>query len=307
MKYFLLIALLFCFATGRMQTAQAAEGSGLIHTWNLTSTMTATLDVDKGALTIKTTKAGGERMPNYDGYYYDDYRDPPWSTFRPIIVSASIEDGVTAIGEYVFYRFLYLSSITIPNSVTTIGERAFANCSNLSSVTIPNSVTTIGEKAFAACGNLSSVTIPNSVTTIGDDAFLYCPMLKDVTVGWTIPVDYDWANCGAGEATLHVPAGTKSIYQAADGWNSFGTIVEYSHSPVGNEQISNPEIMAYIADHTLYINTSLLDVLSIYTAAGVKVYESPVPAGASTISTATLPQGMLILKGKSGWVKKVVN
>jgi hypothetical protein len=75
---------------------------------------------------------------------------------------------------------------------------------------------------------------------------------------------------------------------------------------VANERIESPQAKVYIAGNTLYVNTPLPDVLYIYTAAGVKVYEAPVPAGASTISTTNFPQGMLILQGKSGWVKKVV-
>jgi len=110
-----------------------------------------------------------------------------------------------------------LVSITIPNSVTKIGERAFSGCSGLTSVTIGNGVTSIGDYAFGGCSGLKAinvdvantafssqdgilynkaktqiirvpqmitgnVTIPNSVTSIGETAFASCKSLASVTI-----------------------------------------------------------------------------------------------------------------------------
>ncbi len=92
------------------------------------------------------------------------------------------EYSVTSIGDFAFYDYSNLQSVTIPESVTSIGDFAFYDCSNLQSVTIPNSVTSIGESAFKDCSSLQSVTIPNSVTSIGDYAFHYCSSLQSVTI-----------------------------------------------------------------------------------------------------------------------------
>ena len=46
-------------------------------------------------------------------------------------------------------------TVTIPESVTQIGNYAFFGCSSLSSVTIPESVTQIGAYAFDGCSSLS--------------------------------------------------------------------------------------------------------------------------------------------------------
>jgi TonB family protein len=50
-----------------------------------------------------------------------------------------------------------LISLTIPNSVTWIGNEAFAGCSSLISLTIPNSVTWIGNGAFYGCEALTKL------------------------------------------------------------------------------------------------------------------------------------------------------
>lgn len=93
-----------------------------------------------------------------------------------------IPDGVTSIGDGIFFGCSNLINITIPDSVTSIGYEAFAGCNKLKSITIPNSVTTIGSCAFENCVSLTSVTIPDSVTTIDENAFRYCQNLTSISV-----------------------------------------------------------------------------------------------------------------------------
>jgi len=146
------------------------------------------------------------------------------------LTSISIPNSLTTFGLATFQGCTGLTSVTIPESVTTIGQQVFAYCSNLMSVTIPESVTSIGYAAFYNSG-LTSVTIPNRATLIGEGAFQACNDLTDVTVSWemplSVPIDI-FQDINLSAATLHVPAGTKALYQAADVWKDFGTIVEKS-------------------------------------------------------------------------------
>ena len=167
-----------------------------------------------------------------------------------LLTDLVIPNGITEIKKYAFYCCSSLRSITIPNSITTIEERAFESCSGLTSVTIPNSVTTIGNYAFDNCSSLASVTIPNSVTTIGGYAFSGCTGLTSVTIPNSVKWigDYAFYGCtGLAElyvkatepptiysktfnkytATLHVPTGSKTAYQAADYWKEFTNIEEF--------------------------------------------------------------------------------
>ncbi len=128
-------------------------------------------DTTTGLLSI----TGSGSMTDYNFYF-----NAPWYDYRNYIVTASIEDQITSIGNYVFYDCSSLTSVTIPNSVISIGSSAFEYCSGLTSVTIPNSVTSIGSSAFNDCSGLTSVTIPNSVTSIDSYAFSGCNNVKEL-------------------------------------------------------------------------------------------------------------------------------
>ncbi|MGI5960435.1 MAG: leucine-rich repeat domain-containing protein [Methanomassiliicoccaceae archaeon] len=60
-----------------------------------------------------------------------------------------------------------LVSITIPDSVTSIGNHAFTVCSSLTSVTIGNGVTRIGNSAFADCYNLEKMIFKGDAPALG--------------------------------------------------------------------------------------------------------------------------------------------
>ena len=76
--------------------------------------------------------------------------------------------GVTSIGNGMFYGCSHLRSISIPNGVMSIGDNAFFGCSSLTSVTIPNSVTNIGLEAFAGCGSITNMVLPFVGSTRGN-------------------------------------------------------------------------------------------------------------------------------------------
>ena len=148
------------------------------------------------------------------------------------LTSVNIPNSVTSIG-CAFWGCSSLASVNIPNSVTSIDGYTFYNCSGLSSVTIPNSLTSIGSYAFYGCSGLSSITIPNSVTSIGSYAFNNCNNLTSVTVLNETPVNieqYTFSN--RTNATLHVPSGTKTAYQAKPYWKQFHEIVEIANNIV---------------------------------------------------------------------------
>jgi hypothetical protein len=141
--------------------------------------------------------------------------------------SITLPESVTSIEHNAFYGCSSLVSIIIPEAITSISSWTFSRCSSLESITLPKTLISIGDCAFNGCSSLESITLPESLTSIGfDSTFSGCSRLTDVTVHWTTtpPVFYPFSNI-----TLHIPFGTRAIYEAAEGWREF-KIVEQPYS-----------------------------------------------------------------------------
>ena len=172
--------------------------------------------------TGKLTIYGTGDMYNYDCVF--DNQNPmhsssPWGLYMPGILSVTISEGVTSIGEYAFLyasTFSGLTSVTIPDSVTSIGDSAFECCSKLTSITIPESVTSIGDGAFNGCSNLTSVTIPNNVTSIGNSVFNSCDSLTSVVIPNSVKTigNYTFAGCHS-LTSVTIPDSVTSIGDSA--------------------------------------------------------------------------------------------
>ena len=81
----------------------------------------------------------------------------PWRSYRSLIKTAIIGDGITTIGTHEFRECNVLTSISIPSSVTKIFYQAFCLCTKLASVTIPYGVTSIEQDVFYSCSSLTSI------------------------------------------------------------------------------------------------------------------------------------------------------
>jgi hypothetical protein len=176
------------------------------------------------------------------------------------LTSVNISGGVSKIGDYAFAWCHSLASASIPGSVTAIGNYAFYDCINLSAInvdsanpvyssddgvlfnksktmllcypagksgryTIPGSVTGIDNHAFACCRRLTDLRLSHkrflySPDNIPDNTFPDSCTLR-IPTGHTTFEDTPLASC-----TLHVPKGTKALYEAAPVWKDFGTIKE---------------------------------------------------------------------------------
>ena len=165
-------------------------------------------------------------------------------------VGVIVFDGeVTTIGDYAFYDYDSLTSITIPDSVTTIGDYAFWGCSSLTSITIGNSVTTIGDYAFVSCDSLTSISIPDSVTTIGNGAFGYCSSLTSITIPDSVTTIGDLAFSGCSSLTsITIPDSVTTIGDWAFGYCSSLT------------SITIPDSVTTIGDYAFYSCDNLTSV-----------------------------------------------
>jgi len=80
----------------------------------------------------------------------------------------------------------------------------------------------------------------------------------------------------------------------------------YYSDGTSNEQIAAPSPTVYINGQTLFLQAANAEQIAIYSITGNKLYETTIQAGLNTINAANLPQGILIVKGSSGWVKKLI-
>ena len=120
-----------------------------------------------------------------------------------------------------------VTELVIPDGTIGISSYAFWGGSNIISVVIPDKVTTVGSCSFSDCSNLTSVTFGKDVANIWSYAFDGCNKLTSVTVKASKPIWLDsWAIPNRANATLHVPLGSKSAYEAAIGWKDFKEIIE---------------------------------------------------------------------------------
>ena len=190
----------------------------------------------------------------------------------------TIEEGVEQIGSFAFNGCSALSSCRLPASLKQVGDALFVNCSGLQEVTvspdshdfsiednvlfskdgtrliqqlvddkeeyvIPAHVTSIGRSPFRYISRLRSLTIPATVTDIGNYVFGNCTGLTDVYTPALQPLQlnqYVFANVDLSQTTLHVPAGRAAAYGKAQGWNSFGHIVEDLPNAIAPTTFTNP-------------------------------------------------------------------
>jgi hypothetical protein len=88
-------------------------------------------------------------------------------------------------------------------------------------------------------------------------------------------------------------------------WTSYTVYYPGGSGPSGTEYIGGAEPSVYIHGDMLQIQTVSAERIGVYTLNGAKVYESAVPPGTTAISAERLPKGVLIVRGSSGWARKV--
>ena len=158
------------------------------------------------------------------GAMYDDTdwgANQPWISYRNMITSVHISQGVTHIGEFAFRQCSNLVDISIPSSVTSIGRDAFYYCKGMEELTISGSVSSIGVCAFSGWSNLKTVNLPASgslkFNNIPSSCFSGCENLESIS----IPVSNlktigDFVFCNSRKLlSLTIPASVTAIGEYA--------------------------------------------------------------------------------------------
>ena len=120
-----------------------------------------------------------------------------------LVYKIVVNDGITSIGNYAFYEFTKLQSLSISSSVTSIGEYAFYHTSALHTVTIPGTVRKIGIWAFADSG-LTSCNLNKGLQTIDNFAFANAKF-KSISIPDGITMIGEYAFNGTSLETVTIP------------------------------------------------------------------------------------------------------
>ncbi len=164
-KVLLLFALLVSTTMAWAETISGSCGDGV--TYELEG------DFDSNyTLTISYSGSGTGKMTDYVDY--PDQR-APWFVYRNGILSITINEGVTSIGNNAFLGCAK-APINIPKSVASIGDSAFQGC-YIASFTFAKDtqLASIGNYAFKDCTYLSSFTCwATSAPSLGTDVFTGC-------------------------------------------------------------------------------------------------------------------------------------
>ena len=136
----------------------------------------------------------------------------PASEYKTSIKKITICNGFSNLGNWCFYGYNNVVSVSLPSSITTINKGAFYECKKLSSVTIENGLKNIGENAFYRCFSLKEILLPNSVTSIGSFAFQGCTNLASVNIPNSITSieQFTFEGCSSLNK-ISIPDGVKSI------------------------------------------------------------------------------------------------
>ena len=167
--------------------------------------------LDQGTLTISGTGAMYDYVQNEE-----DGTIAPWMEYKDSITAVIVEDGITQVGSYAFYKCLSLTSVTIADSVTELGDSAFDSCYYLEQIGLSSNLVSIGYKTFYMCDNLTSIQLPDSLTSIGGWAFKECTGLTSIEIPEGIEVipEQAFANCMKLTA-VSFPSTLKRIENAA--------------------------------------------------------------------------------------------
>ena len=147
----------------------------------------------------------------------------------PALTSVTLPNGLKSIKDYVFCDCPNLTTLNLPSSLESIGWHSLWSI-KVSSIVVPENITQLWDLFLSRCPELTSVELPSTLTKMSGDVLADDPKLKTVTCKAATPPTITAAvfkNTPIASATLRIPAGSKALYQAAEGWKDFSTIVEY--------------------------------------------------------------------------------
>ena len=150
--------------------------------------------------------ADGHVLLQGSGATYD-YSDEstPKSVFynMPEIKSVIVQEGITKLGNALFYRCQNMQTISLPSTLTELGYRIFAQGSGgfqsyggLTELTLPAGIQKLGGNALRQT-NITELVIPARVSVIEDYLLSTCTKLKTVRAESSVLGSFMFVWCSA--------------------------------------------------------------------------------------------------------------
>ncbi len=129
------------------------------------------IDTSTGVLTL--TGSGATNNYSYMNVNIgSSMKRCPWYNSRDSIKRVVISEGVTVLGNYLFFEMTSIQTVILPSTITGVNRYAFAGCTALSTVNLQDTkITKIGLNAFENDAKFTTLRLPETLTEIGDFAF----------------------------------------------------------------------------------------------------------------------------------------
>ena len=197
----------------------AVEVDGVLYQVNGTKGIARAIRVKKGVkeAVLKNTLTMGSKTLHVKSVGSDLLYDN--KDVDKIVVAASVE----TIEEDAFDENVGSLEFEAGSRLKTIEHHGLYALTLRSPLVLPEGLESLGRMWIT----VPDITIPSTVTKMEDTNVFF--NLSHCRVSWPTPLVVrnlfdDFVDVR--NATLHVPEGTKALYEAADGWKQFGKIVE---------------------------------------------------------------------------------
>jgi hypothetical protein len=89
-------------------------------------------------------------------------------------------------------------------------------------------------------------------------------------------------------------------------FNVTGVLSGVDGSITDQEEVPTTGISADVYLSRLYVSSPESEQITIYSLSGSLIYQSRKAAGEASFDIGSLPKGVLIVRGSSGWTRKVI-
>ena len=207
--------------------------------------VTATLDIYTGVLTFKGT--GGIKAYSSSSLLFPSNRAD--------IKSVVIDEGITSIGSYLFYKCSDLKSVSFPTTVTILGTYLFYQCAALTEISNLDKVTTLSSYTFYGCAALTSLSFGEGLTSIVSTTFNSCSKLTaiyidreyDMIFGSPWGANYatvTWKTYPLARLELLTPP-DKTVYRYGDSFTGTGTSVRVYYTDGAYNDITDISLLTF--------------------------------------------------------------